>query len=224
MDPRAQGSRLARVPRLWFLLFLWYPHSIFGTLALVSSVFMVPSQHLYTLPSSPWAYQESSSCRPGVPRLWFLWFLWYPHSIFGISALGSLVFMVPSWCLEAFGRLTAWATGLGISGMLFLRNHQNPAPQTIRKPMYFTATLCWGWKSTPSHPKETKKTKNRTAPRLLPAWAKNNLWKTARPFGFLVSWFFGFGPHCAPRPRQIQNSGVAAATTGCLRLVPGKTL
>ena len=40
-------------------------------------------------------------------------------------------------------------------------------------------------------------------------------------------WFLGFvdfEPHCAPRPRQIHNSGVAAATTGCLRLVPGKTL
>ena len=94
--------------------------------------------------------------------------------------------MVPSWCLEAFGRLTAWATGLGNSGILFLRNPQNPAPQTIRKPMYFTAKLCRGWKSTLSHPKETKKTTNRTAPRLLPAWAKNNLLKTARPFGFLV--------------------------------------
>ena len=35
----------------------------------------------------------------------------------------------------------------------------------------------------------TKKPKNHTAPRLLPAWAKNNLLKTARPFGFLVSWF-----------------------------------
>ena len=166
MDPRAQGSRLARVPRLWFL--------------------------------------------------------WYPHSICGISALGSLVFMVPSWCLEAFGRLTAWATGLGISGILFLRSHQNPAQQTILKPTHFTAKLCRGRKSTPSHPKETKKTTNRTAPRLLPAWAKNNLLKTARPFGFLV--LLILSPTALHAPRQIHNSGVAAATTGCLRLVPGKTL
>ena len=57
---------------------------------------------------------------------------------------------------------------------------------------------------------KTKKPKNHTAPRLLPAWAKNNLLKTAKPLGVWVSWFLGFGPHGAPRPRQIHNSGVAA--------------
>ena len=138
-----------------------------------------------------------------VPRLWFLWFLWYPHSISGASALGSLVFMVPSWCLEAFGRLI---DSLGN----WFRKFRHTVPQKPSKPSpandpqtyVFYGKIMSGVEIDSQPPQRNKKNYKPYSSETLAS-----LGQEQSPQDGQALWFLGFvdfephwAPHWAPRP------------------------